>query len=139
MASAMPLFASIPRHDHLGFYSGQGLETRKVAEFLDLKKPEVARLAGVSTRSIRYDDRIPKEALEYLEQIATIAGLVAGIFEGDVQKTSLWFRTPNPLLGQISPRDMIRYGRYDRLLRFVHDAIQDNSASAGSDGQTTAA
>lgn len=139
MTAAMSLFASVPQKDHLGFYTTEGLETRKVADFLELKKPEIARLAGVSTGSVRFDHKIPKEVLDRLEQIANIAGLVAGIFDGDARKTSLWFRTPNPLLGQISPRDMIRYNRYDRLLRFVQDAIQDNAATADTHGQTTAA
>ena len=40
---------------------------------------------------------------------------VVGFFEGDVNRAALWFRLPNPLLGDVSPRDMIRYGRYAKL------------------------
>lgn len=55
---------------------------------------------------------------------------VVGFFEGDVAKTALWFRLPNPLLGDISPRDMIRYGRYARLQEFVAEALADNAVAA---------
>jgi hypothetical protein len=41
----------------------------------------------------------------------------------------LWFKTKNPLLGSISPRDMIRYGRYEKLRRFVMEALEENAAS----------
>ena len=55
---------------------------------------------------------------------------VVGFFEGDVAKTALWFRLPNPLLGDVSPRDMIRCGRYARLQQFVTDALADNAVAA---------
>jgi hypothetical protein len=34
----------------------------------------------------------------------------------------LWFKTRNPLLGDISPRDMIRLGRFERLRKFIINA-----------------
>jgi hypothetical protein len=55
---------------------------------------------------------------------------VVGFFEGDVAKTALWFRLPNPLLGDVSPRDMIRYGRYARLQEFVMEALAENAVAA---------
>jgi hypothetical protein len=33
---------------------------------------------------------------------------VVGFFDGDTNRAVLWFRSPNPLLGDLSPRDMIR-------------------------------
>jgi len=65
--------------------------------------------------SVRFDQKIPKEVLDRLKEIANICGLVAQFFGGDIAKTALWFKTVNPLLGNISPRDMIRYGRYEKL------------------------
>lgn len=55
---------------------------------------------------------------------------VVGFFEGDVNRAALWFRLPNPLLGDVSPRDMIRYGRYARLQQFVVEALADNAVAA---------
>ena len=40
-------------------------------------------------------------------------------------KTKLWFQTPNPMLGNVSPRDMIRLGRYNKLVRFVTQAMEE--------------
>lgn len=51
---------------------------------------------------------------------------VVGFFEGGGAKTALWFRLPNPLLGDVSPRDMIRYGRYAKLQEFVVEALADS-------------
>jgi hypothetical protein len=99
--------------------------------FLELRKPDVAKIAGVAPSSVRFDQKIPKDVLDRLMEIANICGLVAQFFEGDVAKTALWFRTKNPLLGNISPRDMIRYGRYEKLRRFVMDALEEN-ATVGS-------
>jgi hypothetical protein len=58
--------------------------------------------------------------------------LVAQFFGGDAAKTALWFKTKNPLLGDISPRDMIRYGRYEKLRRFIMNALDDNAAAPAS-------
>jgi len=55
---------------------------------------------------------------------------VVGFFEDDVAKTALWFRLPNPLLGDVSPRDMIRYRRYAKLQGFVVEALADNAVAA---------
>jgi hypothetical protein len=55
---------------------------------------------------------------------------VVGFFEGDVNRAALWFRLPNPLLGDVSPRDMIRYGRYAKLQRFVVEALAEDAVAA---------
>ncbi|HEX9852331.1 MAG TPA: hypothetical protein VGA68_04925 [Woeseiaceae bacterium] len=107
-----------------------GLDYRKVSEFLGFDTEELSKISGVSKRSVRLDSRIPQDLKVRLEQIANICALVAGYFEGDIDKTALWFRTPNPLLGDISPRDMIRFGRYKRLLKFVSEAREANTTGA---------
>jgi len=48
--------------------------------------------------------------------------MVADFFNGNTEKTVLWFKTRNPLLGDISPRDMIRLGRFERLRKFIINA-----------------
>ena len=128
------LFATVAEKDYLGFWADQTLNAREVVQFLDLKKRDVAKLAGVAPASVRFDQKIPKEVLDRLEEIANICGLVAQFFEGDVAKTALWFKTVNPLFGNISPRDMIRYGRYEKLRRFVMSAMDENIASPRTKG-----
>jgi hypothetical protein len=46
--------------------------------------------------------------------------------KGDVRKTVLWLTLPNPMLGNVSPRDMIRFGRYKRLSKFIANALSEN-------------
>ena len=65
-------------------------------------------------------------AQEHMMEWATALNLVAGFFESDEQKTMLWFSTPNPLLGDMSPRDMIRVGRIKKLLKFIQTAVDEN-------------
>ena len=126
--AATSLFRTVPQQDSLGFWADQMLDARKVAEFLDLDKRTIAKVADVAPSSVRFDQNIPKEVADRLAEIANICELVAQHFAGNAQKTALWFRTKNPLLGDISPRDMIRFGRYERLRRFVNEALEENAA-----------
>jgi hypothetical protein len=87
-------------------------------------------MADVSPASVRWDHKIPQEVLEHLTQIAVICSLVAQFFEGDVARTQLWFKTKNPLLGNISPRDMVRYGRHEKLRRIVMESLTENGVAA---------
>ena len=47
-----------------------------------------------------------------------------------MHKVGLWFELANPQLGGISPRTMIRAGRYKRLLNFVLEARAAEQAAA---------
>jgi hypothetical protein len=132
MASSRALLATVPKRDYLGFWANQTLNAREVVQFLNLDKKDVAKLAGVAPAAVRFDQKIPREVLDRLQEIANTCGLVAQFLAGDVAKTALWFRTVNPLLGNISPRDMIRYGRYDKLRRFVMSALEEDSAGEHS-------
>jgi hypothetical protein len=131
MANASALFGTVASQNHLGFWANQVLDAQKVARFFDLDKREVAKVADVAPASVRFDQKIPKEVAHRLAEIANIAELVAQHFDGDGAKTALWFQTKNPLFGGISPRDMIRYGRYVKLQRFVTEALE-HSAERGS-------
>ena len=129
MATTRALFSTVAEKDYLGFWADHSLNARSVVDFLNLDKRDVAKLAGVAPSSVRFDQKIPKEVLERLQEIANICGLIAQFFGGDATKTALWFKTENPLLGKISPRDMIRYGRYEKLRRFVMSALEENAAN----------
>ena len=129
MTTHAALFNTVAPKDYLGFWADHTLRSRAVADFLDLDKRDVANVASVAPASVRFDDKIPKAVLDCLQEIANVCDLVAHIFGGDARKTALWFKTRNPLLGNISPRDMIRFGRHERLQRFILDAIAENSAN----------
>lgn len=130
------LFENLPKTDLLGFGIGNTFHPEKVRDFLQLKKDDVSRMANVSVNSVRFDDAIPALVLERLEEIAVTCNLVAQVFDGDTEKTALWFRTKNPMLGDISPRDMIRLRRFDRLRRYIVGAITDKASVQKAEKQT---
>ncbi|WP_324997691.1 antitoxin Xre/MbcA/ParS toxin-binding domain-containing protein [Salinisphaera sp.] len=123
------LYQTVSSTDPLKFWAGPGasMDYPSVARFLDLDKNALSKIGGVSETSVRLDQKIPRQLAERLQQIANICTKVANHFEGDTQKAALWFRTQNPMLGYVTPRDMIRLGRYDRLLRFVLEAEEENA------------
>ena len=67
----------------------------------------------------------PKELRENLAEWTTALNLVAEFFQ-DQKKTIIWFSMPNPLLDGMSPRDMIRVGRFKKLLNFIQTALDEN-------------
>lgn len=60
------------------------------------------------------------------EQIQELYLLLHNHFNGDDSKVNLWLTTPNPLLGDIIPMDMIWNGRVDKLLKVVHNMLDGN-------------
>lgn len=120
------LFDNVHEKDYLDFFEGSKLNFQKVIKFVDLESKDVARAADVPLASVRYDEKIPKELRQRILEWANLINLVAGHFRGDAQKTALWFKVPNPLLGEISPRDMIRIGRYKKLISFVLNSLSEN-------------
>lgn len=129
--STPSLFSNIPG-DPLGFGLGAQFHPEKVKDFLRLKNADVSRLADVSPTSVRYDRLAPAAVIERFEEIAITCNTVAEAFDGDAEKTALWFRTKNPMLGDIAPRDMIRLGRFDRLRRFIIGAMRERAPASAS-------
>ena len=127
MASpSMGLFETVAT-DHLQFGLGDAFDAKRVPSLLNLNKDDVSRLASVSVKSVRYDEAMPLPVRERLEEIGNTINMVAQAFDGDVDKTVSWFRARNPLLGDISPKDMIRLGRYERLRKFIINAMMERA------------
>ncbi len=126
--STNTLFQSIPREDHLALFDQKDrrLNSARVAEFLRFNKKDVAFAVNIPVASIRYDEKIPKILEDRLHEWATAINLVSSFFK-DPHKTALWFKVPNPQLGNIAPRDLIRIGRAHRLLQFIQDALSENA------------
>lgn len=124
------LFGTVPLKKYLPFYNQQGLvEPKKVVTYFHFSNPEVAAISEIATSSVRYDeDRIPEPIRQRFTEIANICELVANQFDGDLDKTYWWFTTDNPMLGDISPRQMIKFGNYERLRRIVQDFIAGDIA-----------
>lgn len=127
--SGAALFHTVPKDDPLGLFLGGGTDYQKVVRLLDFKKKDVARASEISIQSVRYDHKMPKELEERVREWAVALSLVAQYFK-DEHKTVLWFKTMNPLLGNIAPRDMIRIGRFKKLQGFILNALGENEPTA---------
>jgi uncharacterized protein (DUF2384 family) len=126
--STNALFDTVPKHDYLSLFPEGATDYHKIIRLLDFKKNDVARASNIAVQSVRYDHpRMPRELADRLNEWATALNLVAQFF-GDEQKTVLWFKTPNPLLGDMTPRDMIRIGRFRKLRRFIQNALSENES-----------
>jgi len=120
------IFANIPKKDYLSLLDKGKVRASKVIDFMEFRKEEVAKAVGVPANSVRYDKRMPQTLEDCLTEWANLFNLVAQFFDGDPVKTALWLKTSNPLLGDISPRDMIRNGRSQKLLKFILNALAEN-------------
>ncbi|MBI4309127.1 MAG: hypothetical protein HY591_02230 [Candidatus Omnitrophica bacterium] len=120
------IFDTVPDQDYLSLFEKGKPQHNRIVKFLDLGNEDVSRATGVPLSSVRFDGKMPIELQERIEEWATLFNLVAGHFQGDAVKTALWFTTLNPLLGNVKPRDMIRFGRYKKLFKFVVNALAEN-------------
>lgn len=120
------LFRTVPKEDFFHLFNKGIVDGQKVVNLLKYKKADVAVAANVPLSSVRYEpQKMPFELKERLSEWATALNLVEGFFK-DQEKTLLWFTIPNPLLGEMSPRDMIRVGRFRKLLNFIQTALDEN-------------
>ncbi len=122
------LFSNIPSNDFLSLFSFDEPKYQEVVKFLKFNKEDVSKATGIPIDSVRYDNRIPQLLQDRIQEWAVLFNLVAGYFKGDGAKTVLWFSTPNPMLGNVSPKNMIRLGRSSKLLKFVVNALSENNA-----------
>jgi len=123
--SSASLFNTVPKDDRLSLFAGGHTDYQRIVKLLDFSKSDVAKASSIPSISVRYDQRIPRELAERLQEWAIALNMVAQYFQ-DEHKTILWFKTPNPLLGNITPRDMIRVGRFRKLQRFIQNALDEN-------------
>ena len=123
--SSTSLFNTVPKDDRLALFAHGHTDYQKVVRLLDFSKNDVAKASSIPSMSVRYDHKMPRELAERLQEWAIALAMVAQYFK-DEHKTVLWFKTANPLLGNISPRDMIRIGRFRKLQRFIQNALDEN-------------
>jgi uncharacterized protein (DUF2384 family) len=119
------IFSSIPMSDELGLFNKTGKpDYGKVKDILGYTKQEISVASGVPFGSIRFDGKVPTELTERITEWATAIALVHSFFK-DEAKTMLWFKVPNPMLGDVAPRDMIKVGRFKKLLKFIQTALEE--------------
>jgi hypothetical protein len=117
------LFQTVPKKNLLGLLQAKGgVDVQGTRDFLEFTAKDIASATKVPGSSVRFDDRMPSEVRDRMVEIATICELVAEHF-GSREKAALWFKISNPLLGNMSPRDMLRMGRFKKLHRFIVEAL----------------
>lgn len=124
------VFDNVSKAKRLPLYRKDGTTDPKlVADFISLQNQDVAKISDISLNSVRYEPgRIPINIQTRMAEIANICELVAEHFDGDPERTVLWFKSKNPILGGLTPRDMIRFGRYQKLIQILMDYKQGNIA-----------
>ncbi|MES2215627.1 MAG: hypothetical protein V4485_06450 [Pseudomonadota bacterium] len=81
-------------------------------------------------QKVNIPPRYGKLSLQWDHQVSTpmeCYRLVGEFFKKDKEKTKLWFESKNPLLGNISPEDMLSIGRGWKLLKFIQNQMEGNS------------
>lgn len=121
------LFKNVPDKDYCHLFNNGEPDGAKIVDFLKYKKYDIATATGIPVKSIRYDNKMPSELKQRFREWAIALNLVTEFFEGDAEKTALWFNMPNTLLGGMSPKDMIRVGRFKKLLKFIQSSLEDNT------------
>lgn len=57
---------------------------------------------------------------------AKIKQLILDFYKGDLKKTDKWLRTKNPILGSVSPLDMMMDGKEKELLKIIEFKLSGN-------------
>lgn len=128
MPATQDIFNTVPKKKYLPIYHANGsMDPQEVTKLLSLKKKDIATATSVPINSVRFDNaRAPKELVERIKEWGVALEKVAEYFDGDLEKTALWFSLENPLLGNVSPRDMIRFGRFKKLFKFILNSLNEN-------------
>lgn len=117
------IFANVPKGDLFGIKANNHFNYKIAADFLGLNKKEVAKAAGISQSSVRYDERMPTDLKDFFLELISVLSVVSSNLEDDKERTRLWFSLPNPMLGGLSPVQMILIGKHKKLMKFIERSI----------------
>jgi uncharacterized protein (DUF2384 family) len=119
------IFKVILQTDELRLFKNSGKPNYdRVKDILGFTKQDISKASGVPFGSIRFNGKVPAELTERVIEWATAIALVHSFFK-DETKTMLWFKVPNPMLGDVAPRDMIKVGRFTKLQKFIQTALEE--------------
>ncbi len=114
----------IPKlYDETGDY-----DWSEIMDFVQITREDLASICEIKVDSVRFDARMTRMTREYLTKILCAIELVGEFFEGNEYKTKMWFQMENPLLGNITPRKMISWGRVEKLHTFIINCLNGEMA-----------
>lgn len=117
------VFSSLP-DDVCGLFENGLPNGKKVADILEFKRKDIAEAARLPESSIRFEtNRMPDELKDRMREWAIAINLVGNFFH-DPDKTHLWFQVSNPMFGNMTPKDMIRIGRFKKLLAYIQQSLE---------------
>ena len=120
------LFSNIAAKKIPAFYKENGeTDYKEISVFLQLSNDDLAKIARISVKTIRFNGNIPLALKERMEEMKNVCELVFEML-GSIEKTQLWFKTKNQMLGNVSPKDLLRFGRYQKLLDVLMDIKNGN-------------
>ena len=70
--------------------------------------------------------------MRIIDKVNEADKLVLEFFNGDRDKTDLWFSTENPLLGNVRPAEMALW-QTDKLLKFIKESLAENKPPTDSE------
>jgi len=119
------IFKVILQTDELRLFKNSGKPNYdRVKDILGFTKQDISIASGVPFGSNRFNGKVPAKLRERVIEWATAIALVHSFFK-DETKTMLWFKVPNPMLGDVAPRDMIKVGRFTKLQKFIQTALEE--------------
>ncbi len=65
----------------------------------------------------------PEFTKEIIAEVESTIRHVEKFFDGDFAKTILWFNTKNPMLGDITPIELIQLGKYEKVKEFIASSM----------------
>ncbi len=71
-------------------------------------------------------DVVHKKIKEDSFMSKSVRNIVLEYFEGNTTKANLWWDTKNPLLGDVTPKEMITWNE-QKLRKFIDDSIKGNT------------
>ena len=88
----------------------------KISDVLKFNDEQIADIANISSNTIK----------ETLIELVVIINMVNSHYN-NLAKTSLWFELPNSQFYGETPKNIILFGKYEKLLGFVSDTIKIKS------------
>ena len=83
LVNGAALFETIPKDDPLLLFPDGGTDYQRVVRLLDFKKRDVSKASQISLQSVRYDQKMPKELEERVQEWAVALSLVAQYFKNE--------------------------------------------------------
>ena len=118
------IFNTVPKQDVFGLYGKSKIKYKKVADTLDFSRKEISKATRVAVSSVRYEEnKIPDKMKDFFTNMAWLLCVTYEHLK-DKNKVMLWLKSPNPICGGFSPKDMICMGQYKKLVKIVSSYVE---------------